>query len=345
MTNIRIIMCKHTIYIAFNISGSSLYHLLFDDFLYIVTGRQIGLKLDVKSNRKYSLYQLRGSTFCSHTSLVFSPWTSCIESNIHKHEFYHTVEKVIDGTKFQPYVRTITDRRNVEKLSYICDVEISTEELLDFIYVIYNFTIDGTCMEFFVNLVTGLRYFRGRRIIDPSVNEGLLAKYERYRSFTDVKKRRNVLSEIMQFYRLNDEIQEDIEFVKSAYFYDIPICNKITPFERLNSYLQAAKHLTATKLTEMLSYDKEWVCLHPLIAMFLMSINTIEVLFLPMYFVFTLLLIISFGLPLLPQPGLNGMLKCLKGITQPSEWLNILSLIRNVPFVVSLIILIIQTKL
>lgn len=318
-------------------------HDLFDDFLTIVSGKHVGLDLNVKSKRKYSLYQLRGSSFCSHTSLVFSPWTSSVESNIHKYEFYHTAEKVIDGTESKPLVRTITGKRNVEKLRYICDIDISTEELLDYIYVIYNFPFyqssDGTCMDFFVNLVSGLRYFLGRRIIDPSVNEGLSEKYERYRNFTNVKKRRNALSEIIKFYELNDEIQEDIQFAKSAYLYKVPQCNTMTQFERLNSYYQAAKHLTATKLTEMLRYDKQWVCLHPLIAMFLMSFNTIEVLFLPMYLVFTVLLILCFGLPLLPQPDLNGMLKCLKGITQPGEWLNILSLIRNVPFVVSLIVL------
>ncbi|CAC5425735.1 unnamed protein product [Mytilus coruscus] len=179
-----------------NISGSSMGD-LFDDFLDIVSGKQVGLNLNVKSKRKYSLYQLRGSTFYSHTSLVFSPWPSSVESTSHKYEFYHTAEKVIDGTESKPYVRTITEKRNLEKLRYICDVDISTEELLDYIYVIYNFPFyqssDGTCMDFFVNLVSGLRYFLGRRIIDPSVPEGLLAQHERYRSFTDDMERRNVL--------------------------------------------------------------------------------------------------------------------------------------------------------
>ncbi|XP_052076729.1 uncharacterized protein LOC127714713 [Mytilus californianus] len=325
-----------------NISGSSMVD-WFDDFLDIVSGKQVGLNLNVKSKRKYSLYQLRGSTFCSHTSLVFSPWPSSVESTNHKYEFYHTAEKVIDGTESKLHVRTITEKRNLEKLRYICDVDISTEELLDYIYVIYKFPFyqssDGTCMEFFVNLVSGLRHFLGRRIIDPSVQEGLLAKHERYRSLTDNMERRNALSKIMQFFALNDEIQEDIQFAKSAYLYDVPRAKQMNQFERLNSYFQTAMHFTATKLTEMTKYDKEWVCLHPLITMFLMSFNNIGVLFLSIYLVFTLVLILCFGLPLLPQPGLNGLLECLKGITQPREWLNILSAIRNVPFVASLIVL------
>ncbi|CAC5425734.1 unnamed protein product [Mytilus coruscus] len=326
-----------------NISGSSMDD-MFDDFLYTVSGRHVDVNLDVKLKRRYSIYQLRGSDICSHTSVVFSPWTSSIESNIHKYDFYHTAEMVIDGTKSKPLVRTITEERHVENLRYICDIDISTEELLDYMNVIYKITFyyssDESCMAFFVNLLAALRYFRERKIIVSSINEGLLAEYENYGRLTDVKKRRNALLKIIEFYSLNEEFQGEIQIGKSSFLYDFPIGNTETSFEKFMSYANAIKHSTATKFNEMQRSSREkWVSLHPLISMFLMSFNTIGELFLPMYFVFTVLLILSFGLPLLPKKDMNGLKLFLQYIKQPYEWLNIPSLLRNVLFIISLIVL------
>ncbi|CAC5425736.1 unnamed protein product [Mytilus coruscus] len=317
---------------------------LFDDFLYIVSGEHMDINLDLKSKKRYSLYQLRGSDICSHTSVVFSPWTSDIDSTIHKYEFYHTAEMVIDGTKMKPFVRTITEKQHVENLRYICDVDISTEELLDYMNVIYTFTFNNAsgenCMDFFVNLLTALRYFHQRNIIVPSIKEGLIAEYEEYSKLTNVRKRRNNLLEIYQFHALNEEFQGDLKISQSSFLYDLPKCSTETPFEKLMSYGNAIKHSTATKFNELKGSGKEkWVCLHPLIAMFLMSFNTIGELFLPMYLVCTVLLILSFGLPLVPKNTVHGLKVLLKYMMQPKEWLNIPLVIRNALLVVSLIIL------
>ncbi|VDI40915.1 Hypothetical predicted protein [Mytilus galloprovincialis] len=325
------------------ISGSSMDD-IFDDFLYTVSGSHMDINLDVKVKRKYSLYQLRGTDVCSHTSIVFSPWTSSIESNIHKYDFYHTAEMVIDGTKRKPLVRPITEERHVENLRYICDIDISTEELLDYMNVIYKITFkyssDESCMAFFVNLLAALRYFRERKIVVSSVNEGLLAEYENYRRLTDIKKRRNALLKIIEFFSLNQEFQGEIQVWKSSFIYDFPKCSTKTSSEKLKVYANAIKHLTATKFNEMQRSGREkWVSLHPLISMFLMSFNTIGELFLPMYFVFTVLLILSFGLPLLPKKDMNGLKLCLQYIRQPHEWLNIPAIVRNLMLIISLIVL------